>query len=372
VTGRRRAAARVALPTALLAVLLRPRSRLRSRVAASAGLVALWSVVYARYRRQGRAESRHEYQLLRTANRVAFTRHYNERVPTIEEEFELWGPFHQHRHEMRYDLVAAEVRRHAAPGSVIVDIGCGAGLVADRLPDLDATYIGLDLPGHHIRFAAEKFADRQVRLRHRFVRADGERLPLVDGGADIVVLSEVIEHLLRPELAVWEIARVLRHGGILVLTTNNASEVPLRSPLTHLFAWLEKAVGADHPRLISRRPWVWPEPVHGSLLPPGSDPVYLPHTHHILAEIRDLLAAAGLDTTRASTFEFPPPQAATTAFLDRRGELGRRVVDGVEAVATRLPLVNRLGCHLLLVARKVRSPVAADPPPGVWPGPFSA
>jgi len=34
-----------------------------------------------------------------TATREAYKRHYNERVPTIEEEFEVWGRYHQHRHE---------------------------------------------------------------------------------------------------------------------------------------------------------------------------------------------------------------------------------------------------------------------------------
>jgi SAM-dependent methyltransferase len=197
-------------------------------------------------------------------------------------------------------------------------------------------------------------------------------MPLRDASVDTVVFSEVIEHLMRPELAVWEIARVLRPGGVLLMTTNNASEVPLRSPLSHLFAWIEKAIGADHPVLISRRPWVWPAPVDPELLPEGSPPVYLPHTHHIQAETRALFAAAGLNTFKWTTFEFPPPQAATTAWLEQRGDAGKRVVDAIEAMATRVPGVRRLGCHLFMRARKEGAPVAPSPPPGVWPGPFSA
>jgi hypothetical protein len=84
-----------------------------------------------------------------------------------------------------------------------------------------------------------------------------------------------------------------------------------------------------------------------------------------------MFAAAGLDTFHWSTFEFPPPQAATAQWLDRRGAAGRRVVDMVEAVAQATPVVRRLGCHVFMVSRKTRAPVAAKPPPGVWPGPFS-
>ena len=72
-----------------------------------------------------------------------------------------------------------------------------------------------------------------------------------------------------------------------------------------------------------------------------------------------------------STFEFPPPESATSRVLEARGESGQQAVDALEAVLTRIPLVNRLGAHLFLIAEKAGDPVAARPPAGVWPGPFS-
>jgi hypothetical protein len=155
------------------------------------------------------------------------------------------------------------------------------------------------------------------------------------------------------------------------MTTNNASEVPLRSPLSHLFAWIEKGVGAYRPELISYRPWIWPWPVDKSVLPPGSPNYYVPHSHHIYGQTSDLFAQAGLDTFVFSTFEFPPPQSEMAKWLDGRGEAGRRAVDVIEAVCQRLPMVNKMGCHLFMVARKQRDPVTPAPPPGAWPGPWS-
>lgn len=360
------------VPLALIAAALRPGASKLQRIAAFGALLAFWSVVYARYRKGGKAQTHHERELLKNVSWEAFWRHYNEQVPTIEEEFELWGAYHQHRHEMRYDLVADEVRRYLPAGGYVLDVGCGSALVADRIRDIDATYVGFDFGGHHIEYAAKKYADiTDRRLRTHFARGDAQLLPFSDGWADVVVLSEVIEHLLQPELAVWEIARVLKPGGVLVMTTNNASEVPLRSPLSHLFAWIEKAFGAEHPELISLRPWVWPWPVDREFLPEGSPDVYLPHTHHIMAETRDMFRAAGLDTFEWSTFEFPPPQAASAQWLDKRGPAGRRAVDVIERVAQRTPLVRRLGCHVFMRARKVSEPDSPTPPPGIWPGPFS-
>jgi len=85
-----------------------------------------------------------------------------------------------------------------------------------------------------------------------------------------------------------------------------------------------------------------------------------------------MFAGAGLETFQWSTFEFPPPQSVTAQLLDKRGPTGRRVVDLIEWVAQRTPGIRRLGAHLFMVARKTREPVSPTPPPGTWPGPFSA
>jgi hypothetical protein len=84
-----------------------------------------------------------------------------------------------------------------------------------------------------------------------------------------------------------------------------------------------------------------------------------------------MFAAAGLDTVAWSTFEFPPPQSQTAQWLDRHGESGRRMVDLLETVCGSTPGVRRLGCRLLMVAKRVPGGTA-EPPPGIWPGPFSA
>jgi hypothetical protein len=155
------------------------------------------------------------------------------------------------------------------------------------------------------------------------------------------------------------------------MTTNNASEMPLYSPTSHLFAWLEKAIGFHHDELISHRPWIWPEHVAVAVLPDGTQrAVFLPHTWHKQAETRRMFAAAGLETFHASTFEFPPPQSKTSRWLSDKGRFGTATVDVIEAVCTHVPLLNRLGCHVFMVARRAEGG-EPTPPPGIWPGPFS-
>jgi ubiquinone/menaquinone biosynthesis C-methylase UbiE len=364
-------ATRLGLPILLLADLLGGDRSARRRRGAAAALAAVWSITYVRYRRRGAAATRREWELLRTATPEAFSLHYNESVPTVEEELELWSDYHGHRHKMRYRLVGEAARLHAPRPGVVLDIGCGAALVADHLADLPLHYIGVDFGGHHIDSAAKRHRDATDRpLRTSFVRGDGEHLPLADSSVDLVVCSEVIEHLVRPELAVWEIARVLRVGGALVLTTNNASEMPLRFPLSDPLAFLEKAFGFRHDGLISHRPWVWPQPVDPAVLPAGAPTTWLPHTWHKQAETRRMFSAAGLTTVAASTFEFPPPQSKTARRLDAAGEAGRRIVDVAESICRATPLLDRLGCHLMMVLVRTGGGSVA-PPAGIWPGPFS-
>lgn len=358
------------LPVVLVTLVIRAR-RSALRLGSVGLLVALWLRNYVRYRRSGLNRTRREYERFKSVSPEAYSRHYNERVPTIEQELEIWGPYHRHRHEMRYDLVASAVEKHIRPGRRVLDVGCGSMNVADRLAHLDIDYVGIDYGDPHIRYAATKYAAFDGPMRIKLARCDAAVMPFRDSTMDIVVMTEVIEHLVRPELAVWELSRVLRPDGVLVLTTNNAAELPLSSPLTQPLAWIEKAFGARVPELISHRPWVWPEKVHADLLPEGAGDVYLPHTHHIPAETIKLLETAGLTTIEWSSFEFPPPQSRTARVLERMGPAGLRCVDLLEAVAGATPLVRRLGTHLFLVARKTHKAAAMTPPAGVWAGPFS-
>jgi ubiquinone/menaquinone biosynthesis C-methylase UbiE len=361
--------ARLGLPVALIAGIAAPRVPGAVRLGLSGALAAVWGATYARYRRRGIEATADEWEKLRTATPRIFERHYNECVPTVEEELDTWSEYHGHRHEMRYRIVADAARAHLPVGGVVLDIGCGSALAADRLVGCHATYVGIDFGGHHIESAAKRYRDSPGPLLTSFVRGDGERLPFGDGTVDVVIFTEVIEHLLRPELAVWEIARVLKPGGVLVMTTNNASEMPLRFPLSDPFAYLEKAIGFTHDKLISHRPWVWPEPVSAELVD-NAGAAWVPHTWHKQAETRRMFAAAGLDTIKAGSFEFPPPQSETARWLDSRGAAGQRLVDAIETVCQATPVVNRLGCHLFMVAKRTDGG-SAKPPAGIWPGPFS-
>jgi 2-polyprenyl-6-hydroxyphenyl methylase/3-demethylubiquinone-9 3-methyltransferase len=97
------------------------------------------------------------------------------------------------------------------PGAVLVDLGCGAGLLAPHAARLGYRHVGVDLVGTSLRIAAGHGV--------LAVRGDVQRLPVADGVADAVSAGEILEHVPDHRAAVAEACRVLRPGGTLVLDT---------------------------------------------------------------------------------------------------------------------------------------------------------
>ncbi len=101
----------------------------------------------------------------------------------------------------------------ARDGAVLVDLGCGAGLLAPYVAGKGYSHVGVDL----VRSALEQAGTHGVAP----IRADVSRLPFADGCADVVCAGELLEHVTDLPGTVAEACRILRPGGLLVLDTLN-------------------------------------------------------------------------------------------------------------------------------------------------------
>jgi len=110
---------------------------------------------------------------------------------------------------------AALVPPATRPGAVLVDLGCGAGLLAPHVQPLGYRHVGVDLVAMSLAQARKHGVAP--------VRADVHRVPLADGCADAVSAGEILEHVTDPSTVVTEACRLLRPGGTLVLDTINAT-----------------------------------------------------------------------------------------------------------------------------------------------------
>lgn len=122
------------------------------------------------------------------------------------------GPDRAHRQaEMLAEVLAA-----APAPALILDVGCGDGFaigVAARR-NLAHRFVGLDWSAASLTRAAE----RGLTL----LRAELDTgLPVKSGSVDVVIMSEVIEHLVDTDSAIEEAHRVLKPGGSLLLSTPN-------------------------------------------------------------------------------------------------------------------------------------------------------
>ena len=126
------------------------------------------------------------------------------------------------RHEAAYRWLAGEL---SVPGATVVEAGCGEGYGGQVLADAGAALVaGLDLDLATLRHAAVAYPDVPVAA------ANLVALPLADGAVDLVVSSQVVEHLWDQDGFVRECARVLRPGGRLVVTTPNRLTFPPGNP----------------------------------------------------------------------------------------------------------------------------------------------
>ena len=113
-------------------------------------------------------------------------------------------------------MLAAVLAGRSGPQR-IVDVGCGEGSATHVIKRLDPrnTVIGIDWSA----MALARARAQGVLVIQGGIDAHG--LPLADGCADVVIMSELIEHLVDTDAAAEEVRRILRPGGTLLLSTPN-------------------------------------------------------------------------------------------------------------------------------------------------------
>lgn len=106
---------------------------------------------------------------------------------------------------------AALVPQADRSGSVLLDLGCGGGLLAPRILAKGHHHVGADIGASATRISRSHGID--------VVRSDVAALPFASGTVDVVVAGEILEHVHDLEGVVAEIGRVLRPNGVLICDT---------------------------------------------------------------------------------------------------------------------------------------------------------
>lgn len=102
-----------------------------------------------------------------------------------------------------------------------LEIGCGLGYFSNKAFKMGAKVTGVDIGPNLVAI------NKKLTPKGNFLVASASKLPFKDNSFDIVLSTEVIEHVDNQDKAIKEMFRVLKGSGTLVITTPNRIFKPL-------------------------------------------------------------------------------------------------------------------------------------------------
>jgi ubiquinone/menaquinone biosynthesis C-methylase UbiE len=104
---------------------------------------------------------------------------------------------------------------------IILDAGCGPGLLIDQLSECNAKCIGYDLSEKMLELAKRRNPRNESKGFPMFMRGDIEKMPFHNNSFDLVISLGVIEYLDDDIKILSEFRRILKPNGYLIIAITN-------------------------------------------------------------------------------------------------------------------------------------------------------
>lgn len=120
-----------------------------------------------------------------------------------------------HNARLRFWLAQTEFR-----GKKVLDVGCNTGILLIPLLKKGAKAVGVDISKEEVsktkdNLRAEGYPSSLARV------ANAKKLPFKTNTFDLVLLSDILEHVSNPKKVVLEAIRVTKEGGHILVTVPN-------------------------------------------------------------------------------------------------------------------------------------------------------
>jgi SAM-dependent methyltransferase len=117
------------------------------------------------------------------------------------------------------DMLASKIGDHVGPRAAVLEVACGTGLTLLELAQRGCRVMGLEFDPELCRLTDN--AAKHFSLDACTVAGDACKLPFADGSFDAVYSRSFFEHVYDVDVALTEQTRILRPGGLLIVSDGN-------------------------------------------------------------------------------------------------------------------------------------------------------
>jgi 2-polyprenyl-6-hydroxyphenyl methylase/3-demethylubiquinone-9 3-methyltransferase len=142
-----------------------------------------------------------------------------------KEWWNLSGPFkmlheiNPVRLEYILRMIKSSLKTDSVKGLDILDVGCGGGILSIPISRLGGNISGIDLGAENIEIASKKALEEGLEIN--FENLSVQDLVAKKKIFDVVICSEVMEHVEKPQDFIECLSKLTKNGGIVIISTIN-------------------------------------------------------------------------------------------------------------------------------------------------------
>lgn len=147
----------------------------------------------------------------------------------------------RNQHKLEITWILEVIHKNVGQRAEVLDMGCGAGFLANDLAESGHLVSGIDLSTSSLKVAEARDYTHSVHYQ----QGDVYKVPFPNESFDVVAAMDLLEHVSDPQRVLAEASRVLRPGGLFFFNTFN------KNPLAWLVVikgmeWFVKNTPADY------------------------------------------------------------------------------------------------------------------------------